>query len=54
MNTEFNKCLEIFNNLWILKPFVKNNCECLEHYDICINIRRGDKITQEPHLVLQV
>jgi hypothetical protein len=50
INTDFNKCLEIFNNLWILKPFVKNDCECLEQYDICINIRRGDKITLEPHL----
>jgi hypothetical protein len=49
-NNYFNKCLEIFNNLWILKPFVNNECLCLEQYDICINIRRGDKLTLEPHL----
>jgi hypothetical protein len=49
-NNYFNKCLEIFNNLWILKPFVKNMCVSLEQYDICINIRRGDKLTLEPHL----
>jgi hypothetical protein len=47
---DFNKCLEIFNNIWILNSFIKNDCEKLSKYDICINIRRGDKITLEPHL----
>ena len=46
-NNDFNKCIEIFNKIWILKPFVKNECACLDNYDICINIRRGDKITLE-------
>jgi hypothetical protein len=47
---EFNKYIELFNTVWILKPFVKNECAHLDKYDICINIRRGDKVKLEPHL----
>jgi hypothetical protein len=46
----FNKILAIFNNVWILRPFVNNECIGLDKYDICINIRRGDKITLESHI----
>lgn len=44
----FDKYVEIFNKIWILKPFVKEECDKLNKYDICINIRRGDKVTLEP------
>jgi len=47
----YHDCLNssIFENLVILfhKIFILKNEYKVEHYDICINIRRGDKITLE-------
>ena len=47
---DFNIFIEIFENIWKLKPFIQNECNSLDNYDICINIRRGDKITLESHI----
>ena len=47
---DFNLFIELFNQFWILKPFIKEEIDKivqLVKYDICINIRRGDKLTLE-------
>ena len=48
-NINFKIFIELFNKIWILKPFIKEECNNLGTYDICINIRRGDKITLESY-----
>ena len=44
---DFGIFIYLFTQVWRLKPFIKQECSVLEKYDICINIRRGDKITLE-------
>jgi len=43
----FKDILPLFNNIFILKHIESINQNELEKYEICINIRRGDKITLE-------
>lgn len=47
---DFTIFIDLFNKIWILKPFIEEECIKLETYDICINIRRGDKLTLESHI----
>ena len=44
-NSTFKTIVSLFNKIFILKKEYNN-----KHYDICINIRRGDKITCESHI----
>jgi hypothetical protein len=50
---EFNTKCDVFKSIWVMKPDIINylNIHIAEYTDIdvCINIRRGDKITLEPH-----
>lgn len=46
----FDDIVVLFNNIFILKPVFINEYNKLINYDICINIRRGDKITLESHI----
>lgn len=44
---------EAFNSFWVMKPdvidYLNKQTESYNNVDLCINIRRGDKITLEPH-----
>jgi len=48
--TSFNEIVLLFNNIFILQEKKQIEYDSLPNYDICINIRRGDKITLESHL----
>lgn len=41
---------EIFNSVYKLKGNITASCALLDVYSICVNIRRGDKVTLESHL----
>lgn len=51
-----NKFVDIYveqiKQIWKLNSKIINECKELNNYDICINIRRGDKITLEPYLCI--
>jgi hypothetical protein len=52
-SSEFYTKCEVFDLFWILKPEIIQQIlletKKYEDTDVCINIRRGDKITLEPH-----
>jgi len=47
---DFDILIKIFEQVWVLKTFIKEECNLLDKYDVCINVRRGDKITLESHI----
>jgi len=50
-DSDFDSFYEIFNNIWKLKEEITNKMILpIDDYKICINIRRGDKITLESYL----
>jgi hypothetical protein len=49
-DTDFSLFVQWFHAIFILKPSCQLELYKLKYYDICINIRRGDKITLESHL----
>jgi hypothetical protein len=46
----FNEFVTLFNTIFILNIRKHEVYNGLPHYDICINIRRGDKVTLESHI----
>jgi hypothetical protein len=47
---DFNIFSELFYSFFILNDNINNELIKLEKYDVCINIRRGDKVTLESHI----
>lgn len=54
-NTNFDIQCDIFENTWIIKEdvlsYMHEETSMYNNIDICINIRRGDKITLEPSMI---
>lgn len=48
----FNDIKVLFDTIFKLNPSRIQEYNKLENYDICINIRRGDKITLEKHIAI--
>jgi hypothetical protein len=55
-DSDFDSFYEIFNNIWKLKDEITNKMILpVDDYKICINVRRGDKITLEKrHKVVEI
>lgn len=49
-NINVNKYINKFISIWKLKQNIIDECSLLNNYDIALHIRRGDKVTLEPHL----
>jgi hypothetical protein len=53
MNSEIDLWYDEYENFFRLKQHIvesiHKSCASYLHYDVCLNIRRGDKITLEPH-----